>query len=317
MRPGDPVIAIGNPLGLGSTVTVGIISALDRDIQSSQYDAFMQTDAAINHGNSGGPLFNLDGDVIGVNTALYSTTSASAGLGFSIPGNDAQFVLNNLKEFHRVRFGYLGANFDQVTQGMADAAGSPEPWGGIVTTIDPGSPAEKAGLQRGDILLAIGDHETRELRNIRRLAAGAEIGTDLPLTVWRHGTKITLHAVTTEAPGAPRENVMAAMPPPAQMHEDLGLQAAPITPDQRVTAGLKPDEPALVVTSVSPNSMGQRMGAKVGQIVLSVQNQPVGSRDDVLRIVKQAQAEGRKYVLLLILDDKTLRWVAMPIPPSS
>ncbi len=321
MRPGDTVITIGNPLGLGSTVTVGVISALNRDINSSQFDAFLQIDAALNHGNSGGPLFNRAGEVVGVNTAIYSPTdtSGSIGLGFSIPGNDAQFVLNNLKEFGRVRLGYLGATFDAVTPDMAEAVGAPRPWGGIVTAVTPGTPAETAGLKIGDIVFQIAGYDTPEVRNIRRLVSGLPIGEPMPLMVWRDGQVLTLQATTVESAESLKADSakMAAMPVAAPMSRDLGVTGAVITPALRQQYALPADRDGIVVTEVKPHSAADDLGLKPGMVVVKVQGKPVASLEELRQIVDQARAEKRQHVLVLLSDGPDLRWLAVPIPPGA
>jgi serine protease Do len=321
MRPGDTVITIGNPLGLGSTVTVGVISALNRDIHSSRFDAFLQIDAALNHGNSGGPLFNREGEVVGVNTAIYSPTdtSGSIGLGFSIPGNDAQFVLNNLKEYGRVRLGYLGATFDDVTPDMAEAVGAPHPWGGIVTAVTPGTPAEKAGLKIGDIVFQIADHETPAVRNIRRLVSGLPIGEPMTLMVWRDGQVVTLQATTVESEESLKKDSakMAAMPVAPPMTRDLGLTMALITPTLRQQYALAADREGMVITGVTPHGAADDLGLKPGMVLITAQGKPVASLDELRQIVDQARAEKRQHVLVLLSDGPDLRWLAVPIPPAA
>jgi serine protease Do len=321
MRPGDTVITIGNPLGLGSTVTVGVISALNRDIQSSDYDSFLQIDAALNHGNSGGPLFNLAGEVVGVNTAIYSPTddSGSIGLGFSIPGNDAQFVLNNLREFGRVRLGYLGVAVDQVTPNMAEAVGAPHPWGGIVTGVTKGSPADAEGFKVGDIIFEMDGQETREVRNVRRIASGHPIGDPFAIKVWRDGQEVTLTAKTEESEASLKQADarMAPQPVAPPATRDLGVEGAAVTADLRKQYALPDDLQGVVVTSVKPHSPADDLGLKPGMVLVTAQGKAVASVDDLRRIVDDARGEKRQHVLVLISDAGKPRWLAVPIPPAS
>jgi serine protease Do len=321
MRPGDTVITIGNPLGLGSTVTVGVISALNRDIQSSDYDSFLQIDAALNHGNSGGPLFNLAGEVVGVNTAIYSPTdeSGSIGLGFSIPGNDAQFVLNNLREFGRVRLGYLGVTVDQVTPNMAEAASAPHPWGAIVSAVAKGSPADAAGLRVGDIIFEMDGQETREVRNIRRIASGHAIGEPFDMKVWRDGHEVTAAVKTVESEASLNQTNarMVPQPPPPAATRDLGMEGAAITPELRKQYALADEVQGVVVTSVKPHSAADDLGLKPGMVLQTVQGKPVTSVEEVRGVVDAARAANHQHVLLLISDAGKLRWLAVPIPAAT
>ena len=181
MRPGNSVVPIGDPLAVGITVTAGIISALDRSIGETIYDDFLQTDAAINHGNSGGPLFNLEGEVIGVNTAIISPGTGSAGLGFSIPSNNIKFIVQEYQKYGRVRLAYFGAEVQAVTQDIAESVGLPSPRGIIVSGVAPGSPAANAKLRRGDIILKLNDNALDEPRTYNRIAAVSPFGEPLPL----------------------------------------------------------------------------------------------------------------------------------------
>jgi serine protease Do len=274
-RPGDSVIAIGDPLAVGITVTAGIISALDRSIGETIYDDFLQTDAAINHGNSGGPLFNLQGEVIGVNTAIISPGSGSAGLGFSIPSNNVKFIVDEYKEYGRVRLAYFGAEVQPVTQDIAESVGLPSPQGVIVADVAPGSPAANAKLRRGDIILKLNDNDLDEPRTYNRIAAISPFGEPVPLVLWRAGAEQTLSVTLVESPRS--QSPAAASPTTTAQGKSnevtastLGLTMSPITDDLRTKFNLSPSQKGVVITDVQPQSLADQRGLKPGNVVIQV-----------------------------------------------
>jgi serine protease Do len=318
MRQGDAVIAIGNPLGLGSSVSSGIVSALDRDIKVSPFDSFIQTDAAINHGNSGGPLFNAQGEVIGVNTALYSSTDdgGSVGLGFSIPGNDVQFVLNSFRAFGRVRAGALGALVAQVTTDMADSVGLPDPWGEIVTAVPKGGTAAKAGLRVGDIIVQVGDVAVKEVRALNRLLARMPIGEVVRLTVFRDGATLVLPLTVSELAAAADSEDRPAILTPMAMRRDLGLTMEPINDRLRRSYALPPAQRGVVVTAVTPNSVAAARGVLPGDVIVKAQLKDVATPDEVLRHLDEARAAKRGHVLLVIDEKSGPRWLTLSLKGS-
>ena len=320
VRPGDSVIAIGNPLGIGTTVTAGIISALDRDIGETAYDSFLQTDAALNHGNSGGPLFNLDGEVVGVDTALQSPTAASAGLGFAIPINDVAFILDHYRKYGRVRPGYLGANVQPVTTGIAGAAGLEYPHGVIVNSLVGGSPAERANLRLGDIILKIGDLSIKTARDYNRGVAGSPFGETEPVVIWRDGAEQTVPVTFAESPHSqPAAQVATAtIPKPTELQAaHLGLTITNLTPEWRQKFGLNPDQTGVLVTDVVPYSIAANHDLKAGDVVIRVKDTPVGNIADLEAAVDVALKANARYVLGLVLQGKELRWIAMPLVPTA
>ncbi len=190
-RVGDWVLAIGNPFGLGGTVTAGIVSARGRDIHQGQYDDFIQTDAAINRGNSGGPLFNMDGQVIGINTAIFSPSGGSIGIGFSIPSNMAKNIVAQLKEYGHPRRGWLGVKIQQVTPDIAESLGLKDASGAMVAGITDGGPADKAKIHAGDIILKFDGQDVKEMHNLPRIVADAAVGKEVPVVLWRDGKEVT------------------------------------------------------------------------------------------------------------------------------
>jgi serine protease Do len=321
LRVGQPVVAIGNPLGLGGSVSAGIISALNRDLMSSPYDDYIQTDAAINHGNSGGPLFNLKGEVIGVNTAIFSPLpqGGSIGLGFSIPSDNVQFVIGQLRKYGTVRAGFLGAHIQQVTPDIARAVGLPEITGAIVDDVVPGGPAEKAQLQTGDVILRVGTQRITDTRAVARAIAIEPIGSPTDLAIWRGGKEVTLRVTVVEWPGDLVAAGPGQAPPPApqpasaMLSADMGLHLAPITEAIRKKYALPPGQKGVVVTGVAPLSPGYDRGLSPGDVIERVQTQPVTTLADLRQHVQAERAKGVEYVLLLIRDQDGPRWVAMPL----
>ena len=199
-RVGDWVLAIGNPFGLGGTVTAGIVSARGRDIHQGQYDDFIQTDAAINRGNSGGPLFNMDGQVIGINTAIFSPSGGSIGIGFSIPSNMAKNIVSQLKAYGHPRRGWLGVKIQQVTPEIAESLGLKDANGAMVAGVTDGGPAEKAKIRGGDVILKFGGQDVKEMHTLPRIVADAEVGKEVPVVLWRDGKEVTVQTVLAERP---------------------------------------------------------------------------------------------------------------------
>ncbi|MDP9095392.1 MAG: Do family serine endopeptidase, partial [Pseudomonadota bacterium] len=199
-RVGDWVLAIGNPFGLGGSVTAGIVSARGRDIRQGPYDDFIQTDAAINRGNSGGPLFNMNGEVIGINTAIYSPSGGSVGIGFSVPANLAKPVIMQLREYGHARRGWLGVRIQQVTPDIAEAIGLKDVQGAMVAGMNDGGPADKAGIHNGDVILKFNGQDVKEMRTLPRLVAETEVGKQVPVVLWRDHKEVTVQASTGELP---------------------------------------------------------------------------------------------------------------------
>jgi serine protease Do len=321
VRPGDPVIAIGNPLGIGVTVTAGIVSALDRDIHETQYDSFIQTDAAINAGNSGGPLFNEAGEVVGINTAFYSPGGAdtgSVGLGFAIPSNDAQFVLKEWREYGRVRPGWIGVTGQPVTPDIADAAGLAPPRGVIVAAVQEGSPGAAANIEQGDIVLKVGDEGIDAVRTLNRAIAMAPLGKAVAIALWRNGAPVTTQAVVIENPAtATTASAVApapAAPRPAPLDaDDVGVRLSPITEALRKQYHIAAGQGGLVITEVVPNSIAANHGLQRGDVIVRFEDKPVTSTANLEALVKAAQQARQLHALVLLQDRSGPRWVGMPL----
>jgi serine protease Do len=329
MRVGDWVMAIGNPFGLGGTVTVGIISATKRDINSGPYDDFLQTDAAINRGNSGGPLFNMDGEVIGVNTAIISPTGGSIGIGFAVPSNSAVQVVDQLKQFGETRRGWLGVHVQNVTGEIARSMGLQEPVGALVASVASGSPANAAGLKPSDIILKFDGQPVDTMRSLPKAVASTPIGKAVDVEVQRAGEVIHLTVTVGRLPEdaeaaekAEEESATEAEPGPdtdepedESNHEELlGLSIAPLTEELRNQFRIGRSVEGVVITDVEAGSPAAKKDVRPGDVIVEVTQQRVSDPEDVLERVAAVKKAGRKSVLLLISDSKGgLRFVAVPV----
>ncbi len=314
LRVGDPVFAIGNPLGFGGSVSAGVVSALNRDIGLSPYDDYIQTDAAINHGNSGGPLFNSSGEVIGINTALYNPDGQAGfvGLGFAIPWNDAAFVVRQLRENGYVRAGYLGADLQQVSSDIAAAVGLSIIGGAIVNKVEAGGPADKAGLQQGDVILKAGDQYLSNARAVARAVAEAPLGQPLSLGIWREGSEQTIPIIVVEWPGDREQAPLPAVARPP-VTPDLGLHLAGITAGLRDLYKLSANQAGVVVTGVEPLSPADDRGLREGEVIVDVQTKPVHTPSDLLQGFNILRQQGKHYVLTLVQNQNSIRSVALPL----
>jgi serine protease Do len=318
LRIGQPVVAIGNPLGLSSSVSFGIVSALNRDIDTTQIDDFIQTDAAINHGNSGGPLFNLNGEVIGVNWALVApgAQTGSAGLGLAIPSNDAAWVVDQMRRFGRLRAGFIGLRIQQVTPDIQTVLGLPSRTGGIVLTVLPDGPAAHAGIQPGDVVMALDGVEPRDVRALLRALGKSPPGSTVSLRIWRDGAArevpVAVAAWTLEAydPAGPQPHPDRGR---RQVTPDLGLRLAAVTPEQRASLQLAAGDSAVAVQSVAANSPAADAGLAAGDVILRLQQAAVHSPAEVEAAVTKARADGRWAVLLEVQTGDRPRWVVVPV----
>ncbi len=319
-RVGDWVLAIGNPFGLGGSVTAGIVSARGRDIRQGPYDDFIQTDAAINRGNSGGPLFNMAGEVIGINTAIYSPSGGSIGIGFSIPSNMAKNVVAQLKDFGKAKRGWLGVRIQQVTPDIAESLGLKDASGAMVAGVNDGGPAEKAKIRNGDIILKFNGQDVKEMRNLPRIVAETAIGKDVPVVVWRDGKPVNLQVAVAELP----DDQQAAAAAPAAKPDatkftkvpDIGVTVAAIDDDTRAKYSIGADQKGVVITEVGAGGAAER-GIKVGDIIVEVQQKAVNTPAEMLTRVAEVRKEGRKSILILVQGSDGLRWVPVPLSDLS
>jgi len=315
-RVGDWVLAIGNPFGLGGTVTAGIVSARGRDINQGPYDNFIQTDAAINRGNSGGPLFNMDGEVIGINTAIYSPSGGSIGIGFSIPANLAKNVVAQLRQYGRAKRGWLGVKIQQVTPDIAESLGLKDAGGALVAGVEANGPAEKAKIRNGDIILKFNDQDVKEMKNLPRVVAETDINKSVPVTVWRDGKAVVLDVTVGELPDDQQAAATPeAKPEPSKAVElsALGLTLAPITADARDKFQLAQDQKGVLITDVGQGTPAADRGLKAGDVIVEVQQEEVASPADVQERVEKVKKAGRSSVLMLVQSGDGLRWVPLAV----
>jgi serine protease Do len=323
MRVGDWVMAIGNPFGLGGSVTVGIISATKRDINAGPYDDFLQTDAAINRGNSGGPLFNMDGQVIGVNTAIISPTGGSIGIGFAVPSNSAVQVVDQLKQYGETRRGWLGVHVQNVTDEIAESLGLQEPKGALVATVAADSPAAAAGIQPSDVILTFDGEAIENMRSLPRAVAASPIGKSVPVGLLRKGQPVDVNVTIGRLPES-EEAADASQDDDQQgdsegdgdapEHQELlGLSISPLTEDLRSHYGIGRSVEGVVITEVKPDSAAAQKAVKPGDVIVEVTQEKVKQPADVLARLNAVKKSGRRTVLLLLSDAKgELRFVAMP-----
>ena len=314
IRVGDWVVAIGNPFGLGNTVTAGILSARGRDINAGPYDDFLQTDAPINRGNSGGPLFDMDGKVIGVNTAIFSPSGGSVGIGFSVPSALAAPVINQLREYGRTRRGWLGVRIQTVTDEIAVNLGLDKTMGALVADVTPDSPAEAAGFKPGDVILEFDGREVPEMRDLPRIVAATEIGKAVDVAILRKGEKRIMAVVIDELDEAPEVIAAAATPEGSSAEAELlGMTFAIIDTELRERFGLGEEASGVVVTEVDPDSAAADRSVRPGDVIVEVGLEEVATPDDVIDKVKAAGESGRKSVLLLLDSSGEQRFVAIEL----
>jgi serine protease Do len=318
-RVGDWVLAIGNPFGLGGTVTAGIVSARGRDIHQGQYDDLIQTDAAINRGNSGGPLFNMDGQVVGINTAIFSPSGGSIGIGFSIPSNMAKNIVAQLKQFGHPRRGWLGVKIQQVTPEIAESLGLKDASGAMVAGVTDGGPAEKAKIHGGDVILKFDGHDVKEMHNLPRIVADSEVGKEVPVLLWRDGKEVTVQTVLAERPAdtelAATDNG-AAKPADLTKPTDitgLGMKVAPVSQDLKDKFQLGADQKGVVITDVAPNTPASDRGLKPGDVIVEVQQTEVTAPSDIQKQVDAARKADRKNVLMLIQREGGVQYVPLAV----
>lgn len=313
-KVGNWVLAVGNPFGLGGTVTAGVISARSRFIGSGPFDDYLQIDASINRGNSGGPTFDMSGNVVGVNTAIFSPNGGSVGIGFAIPANIAKNIVEQLKEHGQVRRAWMGVQVQEVTPDIAASIGLDKPEGALVVNVIPESPAAKAGVKSGDVLLLLDETAIDKMRSLPRLVADSKIDTTHKVVLWRDGKKMDVAVTLTEMKDEPE---IAAADEPAQPKATsgkLGLALAALAPETRERFRISESVSGVVVTDVRQDGPAAEKGVRPGDVIVKVGPEMATSPQIVTDAVTKADTEKRHAVLLLINRNGTDRFVAIPLP---
>jgi serine protease Do len=320
VRPGDAVLAIGNALGLGGTVTSGIVSALNRNISETPFDDFIQIDAAINHGNSGGPLFNAAGELIGVNTAFFSPSgsSGSVGLGFAIPSNDVAWVIEQLRTKGRLDPGWIEMEVQSVSGELAEAFALPSPGGAVIVSLPPDGVAARAGLLPGDIVTLYNDLAVPDVRALGREVAKTRPGSTAALTIWRDGGSRTVRVPVVAWHGTAEINgIPPAVQDPAlakaMQAPHFGLTLVPLTEQRRRAWGMAASLRGVMIESVLPFSVADNHNLRPGEVIMNVMETPVTTPEEALRQVKALHDRGAAYAALLMGNDNGMRWVSLPI----
>ncbi len=315
MRVGDWVMAIGNPFGLGGTVTAGIVSARNRNIQAGPYDDFIQTDASINRGNSGGPMFNLKGEVVGVNSAIYSPNGGSVGIGFAISANLARPVIEQLKNGGAVKRGWIGVRIQSVTDELAEGFGLKKARGALIAGVDETGPAAKAQIRASDIILKFDGKEIADSTRLPRVVAETPIGKPVDVVVWRDGREQTLKLTVAELKDEPQVAARTAAPPAAASAaiKALGLQLGTLDDKAKERFGLTGDPKGVLVTEVDPNGPAAEKGVRPGDLIVEINQEPVRNADDVAARIKAARDGGKKTVLLMLDQKGDTRFAAVRI----
>ncbi len=296
-RVGDWTIAIGNPLGLGGTVTTGIVSAISRDIGAGPYVKFIQTDASINKGNSGGPLFNVEGEVIGISSAIISQTGGSIGLGFAIPSNSAKKIINQLKEFGRTKRGWLGVQITPVSKDIAESLGLSEPKGAFVSSLNPSGPSKEAGIQEGDIILKFNEHEIKNMIDLPKVVAESDIGSIAKVEVWRKNKVILIEVELGELP------------------EEVYVER--LTTNQSEDTNKKIEDLGITITN-SKNNDGvviveaeEQTNLQKGDLLTEVNREKITNVDNFVSLILDIKKTGRSSLLLKIIRDDKLMWATL------
>jgi len=319
MRVGDGVMAVGNPFGLGETVTAGIVSARNRNIDSGPYDDFLQTDAAINKGNSGGPLFNLAGEVIGINTAILSPSGGSIGIGFATPSDSVEPVIAQLEKFGETRRGWLGVRIQPVDEAIADSLGLKQAEGALVAGVDPKGPAKPAGIEAGDVIIKFDGKPVKESRDLPRMVASEAVGSKAEVTVMRKGKEITLDVNLGRLEDGEKQMAKAEAPDseaakPEATTKALGLTLSPLNDDARKTFKLRAGLKGVLVTGVEANSPASDKGLRPGDVIEEVNQQAVEKPADVAAQIAALKKQGKKSALLLVGNGAgDVRFVALAL----
>jgi serine protease Do len=307
MRIGDWVMAIGNPFGLGGSVSVGIVSARGRNINAGPYDDFIQTDAAINRGNSGGPLFNMRGEVIGINTAIISPTGGSIGIGFSVPSELAMNVIDQLREFGETRRGWLGVRIQPVTSDIAESLGMDRARGALVAGVIRGGPVDDGSIVPGDVVIRFDGEDVIEMRDLPRIVAESPVGNEVDVTIIRNGEEMEVQVTLGRLEDG--EQLAAAEGGSGEVEEApvedmtvLGMSLAELGDDAREQFGIADDVAGVVITEVDPQSEAAEKAIEAGEVIVEIAQETVSSPADVAARIERLRSDGRRNALLMIAN---------------
>jgi serine protease Do len=316
MNVGDWVIAIGNPFGLGSTVTAGIISARSRNINAGPFDDFLQTDAAINQGNSGGPMFNDKGEVIGINTAIFSPSGGSVGIGFAIPSAMAKPLIDQLRQYGHPYRGWLGVKIQYVTEEIAKSLGLEKATGALVLEMNKNSPAQKAGVISGDVILSFNGQEVKEMRHLPRMVAETPVGQKVEIVIWRQGQRQTVTLTLGEYPE--EEEVVEAIPSdvPTAITKGslvLGMYLRTLTDNDRKQFNIKTTVKGVIVTAIDKKSEAAKRGLRPADVIHGVNQEYIDSLEALKQRLVEAKQAKRDYVLVRVMRAGQSNYITLPI----
>jgi serine protease Do len=319
MRVGDWVMAIGNPFGLGGSVTVGVVSARNRDINAGPYDNFLQTDAAINRGNSGGPLFNMDGEVIGINTAIISPSGGSIGIGFAIPSKSVTGIIAQLREFGETRRGWIGVKIQGVDDAIAESLSLGHPRGALVAGVTDDGPAAKAGIQSGDVIVKFDGRDIKEMRDLPKSVADTGVGKTVDIVFIRKGKEQTARVTLgrlEDAEKPQKASLTKETPPDVKpvAKSSLGLGLSGITDDLKKRYKIKDGSKGVLVVSVEPDSPAAERGIQPGDVIVEIGQEAVLNPGDVQKRLESLKKDGKKSTLLLVTRADEQRFVPVTIP---
>ena len=312
---GDWVVAIGNPFGLGGTVTSGIISAINRDINMGRYDNFIQTDASINQGNSGGPLFNMNGDVLGINTAIFSNSGGSVGIGFAIPANFAKNVIDQLIQFGETKRGWLGVRIQVVTKEIAEAVFLKEPIGALVTDVNPKGPAFKSGIKPGDVIIEFNGKKIKTMRELPKVVGEAPVGKPASVKIWRNKKILTKNVVLgrLEDTAEFKQSIKPKVTEDKSL-SSLGINVRNINNNDANNRSKLKNKKGVIITNINPNGPLGMLPISVGDAIVAVQNSKIDNTKDFQSKISKLIKSGKKSILLTIVDlNNSTRYIGVKI----
>ena len=317
-RVGHSVIAIGNPFGLGGTVTSGIISAFNRDINSGPYDSFIQTDASINKGNSGGPLFNLDGEVVGINSAIFSPSGGSVGIGFSIPANLAKPIIEQLRKFGKTQRGWLGVRIQEITPDIAKSLGLKDEEGVLISMVNPGEPAEKSGLKAGDVIIEFNGQKIKDVRSLQRTVAESAVESKAKVKVWRNRkfknftVKLGELEKFNEVAQSEEQKDEEVTSDELEL-DDIGLRLMGLNKQLRTKYNVPKNIKGVVITAVKKGSLAAKSGLNVGNVILQISQTEIKKPEDVKKIFDKAKKDKLESLLIQVHLDGFSRFLILKL----